>query len=450
MNRSFCHLCSQRTLVMAMPARSLLVLAMTATFLFVESRGTGAERRLGVLPGQSVRNALTAPKTKASGSEVVLYAFTGAQDGGSPWSDVVLDPTNAIYGTTQSGGMSSGCCGKVFKLTPSASGYSETTAYAFQSGMDGSSPAFEALQLKGGSIYGTTPVGGGGCGSDGCGTVFRLDVARSKYHETVLYRFKGGDDGQRPFGGVVVGNNGVIFGATVQGGGTCDCGTVYELKPSKGAYTEVQLHRFVGTDGSSPIGTLLLAGGSIFGTTDSGGTGQGGTVFELSPKGKSYAFAVLWSFGGPNDGDAPLGGVVRSPNGVLYGTTEDGGASGQGTVFSLQPSGNTYTEKTLHVFSGAEDGNGPYAGLSVRGNMLYGTTQYGGGSGCGGPGCGIVFKITTTGTRYSVLHVFQGGSDGATPEAGVIAGKNSILYGTTVAGGACGGAGCGTVFAVTP
>jgi uncharacterized repeat protein (TIGR03803 family) len=111
------------------------------------------------------------------------------------------------------------------------------------------------------------------------------------------------------------------------------------------------------------------------------------------------------------------------------------------------------TEKVLHSFKGGTDGASPSAGLIELAGTLYGTTKYGGGSTLGGltACCGTVFKITTAGSE-SVLHRFVGGTDGAFPQAGLV-GVGGTLYGTT-SGSTFGEAGngpssSGTVFKIT-
>src|ERR1700730_15697724 len=164
---------------------------------------------------------------------------------------------------------------------------------------------------------------------------------------------------------------------------------------------------------------------------------------------------VLHSFTG-SDGANPNAGLIADSSGNLYGTTFNGGASGSGgcmisgcgVVFKLSPDG---TETVLHSFRclyrRCPYGANPNAGLIAdsSGN-LYGATVHGGGSGCAGYGCGVVFKLSPTGTE-KVLYSFTGGSDGANPDAVLIADSAGNLYGTTYGGGA---SGAGVVFKLSP
>lgn len=213
------------------------------------------------------------------------------------------------------------------------------------------------------------------------------------------------------------------------------------------------LHRFNRRDGALPDASLVDVNGTLFGTTERGGAGGQGAVYSLSLSGKDK---VLHSFVGYySDGAYPSGGLLNV-SGTLYGTTPAGGASrcpgsrishpGCGTIFSVSPSGS---EKVLHSFTGGSDGAIPEAGLIDVNGTLYGTSSEGGSSGCNGAGCGTVFSLTTSGS-VKVLYAFAGGSDGTSPRS-TLTDVNGTLYGTTYNGGGtgCDGEGCGTVYSVT-
>jgi uncharacterized repeat protein (TIGR03803 family) len=206
------------------------------------------------------------------------------------------------------------------------------------------------------------------------------------------------------------------------------------------------LHSFAGgSDGSHPSGALISSVGSLYGTTEVGGTSDAGTVFRITASG---AENVLRSFGNLPDGQEPsYVALVHDSADNLYGTTYEGGGtgcfsgSGCGTVFKLSPKGH---EDVLYAFQGGVDEANPEAGLTIdaAGN-LYGTTVQGGGTGCGGYGCGTVFKISPTG-QETVLHAFSDAPDGANPVGGgLIRDAEGNLYGTTSLGGL---SNLGTVF----
>lgn len=380
----------------------------------------------------------------------VIYSFGAPPDGNKPEASLI-DVGGTLYGTTAGGGSYS-CvsssnpdgCGTVFTITPSGV---EKVLYRFGAPPDGDTPTASLLDVSG-TLYGTTSFGGSyTCGYPNyfsCGTVFSITTSGT---ETVLHSF-GGRDGVQPDASLIE-VKGTLYGTTAGGGANyCStyyfifCGTVFSITPGG---DETVVHSFgYGRHPYFPHGSLIDAGGALYGTTNGGGVHEKGTVFRITPSGK---MKVLHSFGKGNDGKYPVADVIEA-DGTFYGTTPGGGAYscgsrgfGCGTVFSITQSG---TEKVLHSFGSGTDGSNPKSGLIALHGKLYGTTPNGGGSGCGGYGCGTVFSITTSGTE-KVLHDF-GGADGSLPAAGLVDVKGT-LYGTTEHGGA---AGNGTVFALTP
>jgi uncharacterized repeat protein (TIGR03803 family) len=205
------------------------------------------------------------------------------------------------------------------------------------------------------------------------------------------------------------------------------------------AQTFTSLYSFDGTDGSLPLAALVQGtDGNFYGTTYEGGANGDGTVFKITPSG---ALTTLYNFCSQincTDGRSPASGLVQGTDGTLYGTTYDGGAVGVGTAFKITPSGAL---TTLLSFYGYSEGGNPKAGL-VQGTDgdFYGTTYDGGAS-----GYGTVFKITPSGTLATLLSFDY--ADGANPQAVLVQGTNGDFYGTTSSGGI---GGYGTVFKITP
>jgi uncharacterized repeat protein (TIGR03803 family) len=274
--------------------------------------------------------------------------------------------------------------------------------------------------------------------------------------ETILYSFGSyATDGSGPSAGLVQGSDGSFYGTTYRGGtGTnCvipGCGTVFRISPS-GTYTTVYSFGAFPGDGSHPLATLVQGSdGNFYGTTYGGGTSGSGTVFRISPGG---TYTSLYSFGNsPNDGQWPDAGLVQGSDGNFYGTTVGGGTGtscvdGCGMVFRISPSG-TYT--SLYSFgSQPNDGRFPYAGLvQGRDGNFYGTTQNGGTN-----GYGTVFRTSPSGTYTSLYSFGSQPADGVSPDAGLVPGSDGNFYGTTFGGGTspyCGDVGCGTVFRISP
>ena len=375
----------------------------------------------------------------------VLYSFAGSPDAAYPRAGLTRDKAGNLYGTTLRGGSSN--LGTVFKIDPRGT---ETVFYSFAGGEDGATPSAGLIQDTAGNLYGTTGEGG-----HNTGTVFKIDPSGT---ETVLHRFTKRMDGRWPVAGLLRDKAGNLYGTTHQGGtGSCytsGCGTVFKVSKTG---KETVLYSFTGgtTDGCLPYGGVILgAAGNLYGTTYGCGASDYGTVFKISKTGTE---TVLHSFaGGSSDGAYPASGVIMDAKGNLYGDTEGGGIDcfgnnyGCGSVYKLSRSG---TLTVLHNFSGgSSDGAGPYGGLIFdSAGSLYGDTTLGGDPSCpnNGYGCGTVFEIDTSGTE-TVLYTFctvTSCPDGDGPFGDVIRDTEGNRYGTAYEGGSDN---YGTVWKLTP
>lgn len=215
-------------------------------------------------------------KLSSSGTLKVLHTFAPGTDGRSPFGDLIGDSAGNLYGTTYDGGSHGYGC--IFKLKSGVL----TILYSFNFGVgaDGARPVGALVRDASGNLYGTTRFGGffnnSACQGFGCGTIFKLDSSGT---ETVLYAFTGNPDGSDPHAGVVMDSSGNLYGTTRTGGAHGE-GTVFRLDTSD---QETVLHSFNGSDGSTPLASLIHAGTAFFGTASSGGTGNAGVVFKLIP-----------------------------------------------------------------------------------------------------------------------------------------------------------------------
>lgn len=336
----------------------------------------------------------------------------------------------------------------VAALTTSAQTFTKILDFQIN---NGATPFHTSLvQGLDGSFYGTTAYGGAfSCPPNGgCGTVFSLDA---EGQITKLYSF---DlvDGAFPYGGVIGASDGSLFGTTYSGGGggTNGGGTIFKITP---AGRLLSIHTFCSqancADGLSPSSGLLRASdGFYYGTTCNGGAFNNGTVYKISATG---AFTSLHSFNGFGDGSCPFGALMEANNGKIYGATGAGGINQNGTVFTIAGDG---TLTTLHKFTGAPlDGSNPNAPF-VQGpdGNLYGTTLLGGGcTALAFTGCGTVFKITPSGNLTTIYNFCLNGTpcgDGQSPGDPLTLGGDGKFYGTTAFGGSVINA--GTVFSITP
>ena len=266
-------------------------------------------------------------------TETVLYQFGGSSDGANPgYGDLTFDQAGNIYGTTFFGGMNAQ--GVVYKLTPSGGGWTESAIHTFNGSSDGENPYSSVIFDGLGNLYGTAYSGG----AHGYGTTFQLTPSGSGWTESTLYSFQNSSDGGSPFGGVVLDSAGNLYGAT-SGGGTGSGGTVYKLTPSGGGWTFDVVYGFTGsTYLPGPYDSLTMDGaGNLYGTTRADGAHGAGSVFKLTPSGGGGTETDLYDFTGGSQGGVPYGSVFIDANGNLYGTASQGGTHGYGVIWEITP-----------------------------------------------------------------------------------------------------------------
>jgi uncharacterized repeat protein (TIGR03803 family) len=363
---------------------------------------------------------LAATRPALAQTETVLYNFCSHPkciDGGLPIGSLARDSKGNLYGATEEGGVDN--FGIVFKLTAQGK---ETVLHTFTGGSDGEMPSGGVVMDSSGNLYGATALGGAYLD----GTVFKVSLTGT---ETTLYTFgTSSGDGKNPIGGVILDSAGNVYGVTVEGGAYGN-GSVYKVSPD-GA--ETILHSFGGPYGSSVDGYLPQAGlimdnnGNLYGTTGYGGDNDDGVVFEYSASGE---YTILANFE-PNNGPAlPYASLTLSSSGVLYGTTYAGGTSIVGTVFSLTPSsGGVWTVDTLYSFS-TTVGDEPLSGVLAKDGIFYGTTFR-----KGEGGFGSVFELTADGT-FTTLVNFSGTTTGSAPAGNLLMDSAGNLYGVGFEGG---------------
>lgn len=308
-----------------------------------------------------------------------------------------------IYGATNSGGTH--LDGNIFKMTPAGT---LTSIYSFDF-THGAYPQGGLSLGTDGNFYGTTYQGG----ANSAGTVFKITPAGVP---TLLYSFTDGTDGAYPRTPPVQAQDGNLYGTT----GNSTVAVLYKITTS-GTFTVMATLQ---AQSYSPL--LLATDGNLYGTTVYGGTYNGGTVFKFSPGAKTLK--TLFNF---ETEYSPYGPLMQGVDGALYGTTSVGGTSEGGVVYRIT-TGGAY--KVLYNFStsspASANGAKPFAGL-VQGSdkFLYGVTSAGGAN-----GLGALFKISTTGTGFMVLHDFTTAT-GDSPDATPLLHTNGKIYGLTFHGG---------------
>jgi uncharacterized repeat protein (TIGR03803 family) len=261
----------------------------------------------------------------------------------------------------------------------------------------------------------------------------------------VLHEFNGQSDGALPQGALVRDAAGNLFGTTFTGGG--GQGTVFTIDSRGRESIVLTFNAFV--SGASPASALIRdQAGNLYGTAD-GGPGGAGVVFKLTPQGEQ---TLLHAFQGGLGRTArvPSGGPFMDKSGNIFGTTLFGGSGscqfGCGSIYRLSPAGKL---NVLYKFTGGADGIQPFGPLvqDAAGN-LYGVARSGGDLTCAefpGAGCGTVFKLSKA-RVLTVLHTFHGGMDGASPQPGLLLDAAGNLLG---AAGAGGNSGNGLIFKIT-
>jgi uncharacterized repeat protein (TIGR03803 family) len=373
--------------------------------------------------------ALAARSVQAQ-TETILYNLPGGSAGGSSGSGLTSDGAGNFYGTS-SGGLG---YGSVFELSPNGNGgWNENVIYSFDY-VDGAGPSGPLIFDNAGNIYGTASRGG----DDNNGLVFELSPAGGSWTETVLYCFAGGADGVGPASGVILGPAGNLYGTT-EYGGTGGFGIVFEVSPFGGGWTEQVIYDPDDTSGYGiTAGLAIDASGNVYGISSEA------TAFELSPNGRGgWSSTVIHSF--PFRGHYGVYGTpALDQAGNIYGTVRNTGPQGwsAGEVYQLSPRKAKWIAHSLQSWS---NGKGPWSGvvLDAAGN-IYGTTL--GGSNKKGSVFELVRPTGTGSYREDVLWNFDG-ADGTAPTGRLILDIAGNLYGTTLLGGP---SDAGVVFELTP
>lgn len=368
-----------------------------------------------------------------------IYNFGGGNDSGNPQDGVTIDANGNLWGTTEQ---------TVFQI--SRRGF--LTLYKFTPSP--SEPRDVLLDSTGRIWSVTTNLGDRNCNSDGCGTLFNLrpfartgPTTNHYWKETTVYSFHGSahGDGSTPNPGMIMDSAGNIFGTTATGGGSCNCGTVFELSAAGQMST---LYSFTGgNDGKSPVSGLVAIGSKLYGTASSGGSGGHGVIYELAFNGSIWIQTPIYALHGDDEGYSPYGGLVSDPDGNLYGSTLGGGSGGGGTVFKLTNTAGVWSYQLVYSLSGVGGSTGSLALDSHR--NIYGATEADGAF-----NGGSAFELMPSGQSwtYRSLHDFcLSGCDGFAPMGKVTLDSAGNLYGTTVDGGTgCAPIGCGVVWKITP
>ena len=384
-------------------------------------------------------------KVKADGSDwQTMLSFSGNGDfnaGSYPYSGLVSDDTGFLWGTTFAGG--SGGFGTVFKVNAVTGVLSTVLEFNDNGANKGAHPYAGLVSDGAGWFWGTTCGGGANPGASFFGTVFKVSANTGELITLVQFTSNGAiGRGAFPYAGLVDDGAGFFWG-TASSGGAFDFGTVFKVDAHTGWLTTVIEFGDDGTSlrGRGPHSSLVSDGaGSLWGTAEAGGSNGLGTVFKIAVATGVLTKVIDFSgTTGPNTGAAPWAGLVSDGMGFFWGTTRSGGTGNFGTVFKINTASGELASVLEFSDNGpANKGREPFAGLVSDGaGSLLGTTLQGGAS-----GNGTVFKVNVATGGLTTLVDFALNVP-ANPYAGLVGDDAGFLWGTTRNGGA---QGYGTVF----
>ena len=349
-------------------------------------------------------------KVTPAGVYSVIKTLNGTTDGGYCYGSPAKATDGNFYGITYTGGTFNH--GTVFQVTPTgaytvlrnlntADGFTSTTTNSL-------------VQHTDGFLYGMMYGGG----VNGTGTIFKISTTGSF---TLLHNLVTHPDGAYPYGSLIAGTDGNLYGMT-SGGGLFNGGTIFKISTT-GTYTRIK-DLTLATDGGNPQGNLFQGSdGLYYGMTYSGGSNLYGTAFKVSATG---TYTVITRFNGGIGGNTPFESLVQGTDYALYGTTNIGGAYDFGTVFRL--CGATTT--VLRSFNRNPESVYPKGSLiQATDGFFYGMASQGGNN-----SAGTIFKISSAGV-YTILHHFVLATEGGNPQGSLIQGTDGYLYGMTKAGG---------------
>ena len=346
------------------------------------------------------------------------FDFDGTVNGSSPLGSLMQASDGRLYGMTYDGGASN--VGIIFQYDPATSTYTKKIDFN-GNGANGLYPWGSLMQASDGKLYGMTNDGG----VNNAGVLFQYDLTTSIYNKKI--EFNGATNGRNPYGSLMQASDGKLYGMTKLGG-TNNLGVIFQYDLATNTY--IKKFDFDGTvNGSNPLGSLIQSSdGKLYGMTYQGGVANFGVLFQFDPATSTYTKKL--DFNGTANGSNPQGSLMQASDGKLYGMTSQGGISNFGVIFQYDPATGTFTKKI--DFNGTANGRNPYGSLmQASDGKLYGMTNQGGAS-----NFGVIFQYDPVTSTYTGKLDFGGTYNGSYPYGSLMQASTGGFYGMTSSGGA--------------
>jgi uncharacterized repeat protein (TIGR03803 family) len=384
--------------------------------IFLFSLNSKAQVFWGMTSTGGASNFGTIFKTDTAGMNLsVRYSFLCTEPGALIYGDMVQAANGKYYGLTSFGQAAGG--GILFEYDPATSAY--TNKLEFTGTVNGANPRGSLIRATNNLLYGLTTNGG----ANNLGVMFEYNAATNTY--TKIYDFGGAADGSHPNGALVQTSTGKLYGMTSDGG-LHNAGVIFEYDLSTATFTK-RINLDTLSSGAYPNGSLVEGkNGKLYGMTSIGGTSGLGVLLEYDTA--TATCTKKLNFSGAVNGSNPMGSMIRSTTGKLYGMTSTGGLHNLGVLFEYNTATSTFTNKL--DFAGITNGSNPNGSLTEAvSGKLYGMTTNGGSA-----GNGIIFEYDTLSAIATNKLNFTG-DKGGNPNGSLIQGANGKLYGATTFGG---------------
>ena len=352
---------------------------------------------------------------KTSSALTKKIDFDGAANGSGPLGSLMQAADGMLYGMTNSGGANS--YGVIFQYNPSTSLL--TKKLDFDGPLNGRSPSGSFIQASDGKLYGMTSYGG----TNDMGVLFQYNTATSTIVKKI--DFDGVNNGSCPWGDVMQATDGKLYGMT-HDGGLNDAGVIFQYDISNGNLSKKS--DFIDKNGKHPCCSLVQhSDGKLYAMAYDGGMEGVGVLFQFDPL--NFVYTKKFDFHFSQNGAYLIGALMQASDGMLYGTSRDGGLNESGVIFQFNYSTSVYSKKI--DLEDISTGSSPTGSLiQATDGKLYGTTTFG-----GAYNKGVIFQYDPLTFTCTKKFDFDGAAFGGNPQGSLMQATDGKLYGMTFQGG---------------